>query len=83
MIDQELLSILCCPETHQPVKVADAALLDRLNRRVVSGELQNRGGKVVREKIEAGLVREDRQVLYPVCNDIPIMLVEESIRLPM
>jgi len=80
MIDPELLKILCCPETHQPVALADAALIEKLNRRLAAGELQNRGGKIVRDKLDAGLIREDRQVLYPIRSSIPIMLVEESIR---
>ena len=80
MIDPELLKILCCPETHQPVAMADATLIEKLNRRLAAGELQNRGGKIVRDKLEAGLIREDRQVLYPIRSSIPIMLVEESIR---
>ena len=35
MVDQSLLDILVCPETKQPLSVADTALLDRL----VKGEL--------------------------------------------
>ena len=30
---------------------------------------------------DSGLVREDRTILYPVRDDIPIMLVDESIPL--
>ena len=47
MIDDALLKILCCPETHQPLTVADAALVARLNEGVASGTLKTRGGKVV------------------------------------
>jgi uncharacterized protein YbaR (Trm112 family) len=81
MIDPGLLKILCCPETHQPVTEADAALVAKLNESVVSGSLKNRGGKVLSEKIDGALVRSDRTLAYPVRNRIPIMLIEEAIPL--
>ena len=79
--DAELLKILCCPETHQALALADAAVLDKLNERFVAGRLQNRGGQPVQEKIEDGLVRADRRYLYPMRRNIPILLVDEAIPL--
>jgi uncharacterized protein len=79
LVDPGLLQILCCPETRQPVKEADSALVAELNARIGSGAVRNRAGKVVSEKLEGGLLRQDRQVLYPIRNRIPIMLIEEAI----
>ena len=81
LIDPPLLNILCCPETHQSVSEADAALVADLNSRITSGSLKNRAGKVISEKLDGGLLRQDRQVLYPVRKRIPIMLIEEAIPL--
>ena len=81
MLDKELLEILACPETKAAVALADAALVERLNARVAKGELVNRGGQKVTEKLDALLVREDQKVGYPVRDGIPIMLVEEGIPL--
>ena len=81
MIDEGLLKILCCPETHQSLTVADAALVARLNDGVASGALKNHGGKVVEEKLDGALVRSDRAMAYAVRNQIPIMLLEEGIPL--
>ena len=81
LIDPGLLKILCCPETHQPVIEADNTLVADLNNRIVSGSVKNRAGKSVSDKIDGGLLRQDRQVLYPIRNRIPIMLVEEAISL--
>jgi uncharacterized protein len=80
-VDRELLSILVCPETRQPVRLAGADQLEALNRRIRAGELRNRGGDPVKEPIQEGLVREDGKVLYPVDDGIPVMLVEQSIPL--
>jgi uncharacterized protein len=81
MIDPGLLKILCCPETHQPLAEADAALVADLNARIAQGSVKNRAGKSVAQAIDAALVRSDRQVAYPIRNRIPIMLAEEAIPL--
>ena len=39
----------------------------------------NRGGEAVKEHLDGGLVREDRKFLYPIREDIPIMLIDEAI----
>jgi uncharacterized protein YbaR (Trm112 family) len=81
MVDAELLKILRCPETQQPVSEADAVLVADLNSRIGAGTLKNSAGKAVSTKLEAALVRKDGAVAYPVRNRIPIMLIEEAIRL--
>ncbi len=81
MVDQELLDILVCPETKQPIRLVDADLLERINTAIDSGEVVNRGGVSVSERLEGALVREDDAVLYPVRDDIPIMLIDEAIPL--
>ena len=79
MVDPELLEILVCPETRQPVRPADADLLERLNAAIQSGQVANRGGDAVEDPVDEGLIREDGKVLYPVREDIPIMLIDEAI----
>ena len=81
MVDPELLEILVCPETHQPVRPADAGLLERLNRAIRSAGVTNRGGDPVADPLDEGLVRQDDKILYPVRDDIPIMLIDEAIEL--
>ena len=81
MIDAELLKLICCPETHQPLTPATDAVIERLNQRVTAGGLQNRAGKSVSEKLHAGLVREDGKYFYPVRQEIPVLLMDESIPL--
>ena len=80
-VSQELLEILVCPETKQPVSIAQADLLARLNDEIQAGRLRNRGGDGVSNTIAEGLLREDGKILYIVDEGIPVMLVEESIEL--
>lgn len=81
MIDADLLKILCCPETHQGLRVAEPALLEKLNQQIASGGLKNRAGQPVKEKIDGGLVRADGKFLYAIRQDIPVMLVDEALPL--
>ena len=81
MIDPELLKILRCPETRQVVSPAAPAVVESLNARIASGELRNRAGHPVTEKLQAGLIRSDGQYLYPVRQNIPVMLIDEAITL--
>ncbi len=81
MIDPDLLKIMCCPETHQELRVAEPPVIDQLNRQIAAGALKNRAGQPVQERIEAGLVRADGKFLYPIRRNIPIMLVDEGIPL--
>ena len=81
LIDPGLLQILCCPETHQPLSEADAALVSDLNACLASGTLKNRAGQAVSEKLDGGLLRQDRQVLYPIRHRLPILLIDEAISL--
>jgi uncharacterized protein YbaR (Trm112 family) len=80
-IDDELLEILACPETQQPVSRAAADLLEKLNAEIESGRLRNRGGAVVEQPISEGLLREDGRILYVVDEGIPIMLIDQSIEI--
>jgi uncharacterized protein YbaR (Trm112 family) len=80
VIDKDLLEILACPETHQPLREADEALVAKVNARIAAG-LDNVGGKRVEGEIDGGLVREDGAVLYPIRDDIPVLLIDEGIRL--
>ncbi len=78
MLDPELLKILVCPETKEPVHLAEPDLVERVNQAIEAGTLANRGGERVTSRVEAALVREDGRILYPVRDGIPVMLIDES-----
>ena len=79
MIDRELLEILVCPETGEPLEEAGREIVERLNGLVEQGTLVDRSGERVSEKIEGGLVCRGGKYLYPVRENIPVLLIENSI----
>jgi uncharacterized protein YbaR (Trm112 family) len=73
------LELLVCPQDHAPLQAAEAPLIERLNRAIAAGDVTNAAGRSVEKPIDDGLVREDGQVLYPVVDEIPVLLAEEAI----
>lgn len=78
---KQFLDLICCPETHQPLRLADADLVARINSQIQSGSARNRAGKPVSDPIEGGFVREDGKFLYPIRGNIPAMLIDEALPL--
>jgi uncharacterized protein len=82
-MNAELLAILRCPETHQTLEPADAALVAQLNEAIRAGRVATRAGQSVTETVDGGLIRADRSCLYPIRDEIPVLLVDEAIALPV
>jgi uncharacterized protein YbaR (Trm112 family) len=81
MINKELLSILVCPTDQTPLRVAADQLLARLNRAIAAGHVKNQAGRTVEHELAGGLVRADNALLYPIVDDIPVLLIDEAIPL--
>lgn len=81
MIDSELLKILCCPFSRQALREATAEEQQSVQNQLDAGTLKNRAGESVRESFESALVTIDGKILYPIRQNIPVMLVDESILL--
>ena len=80
-IDPDLLAIVVCPEKRVPLTVAADDVVAALNARIARGDVKNVGGAKVEKPLPAGLVREGGDILYPVVDSIPVLLVEEGIAL--
>ncbi len=81
MIDKELLEILVCPQDHSSLSIADEHLVAKLNQAITARQIRNRGGQVVEKPVQGGLVCQNEAVLYPIIDDIPVLLVDDAIPL--
>ncbi|MBN2476592.1 MAG: hypothetical protein JXB62_18420 [Pirellulales bacterium] len=79
MINEEMLKILVCPQNQTPLELADGNLLGRLNRAIRTGRVVNQGGQPVREPLGGGLIRQDKRLLYPIIDDIPVLLADKAV----
>lgn len=79
VISQDLLDILCCPETKEDVHLVSDDDIRRINAAIRAGTVKKRSGKPETEILDGGLLREDGKYLYPIREDIPIMLIDEAI----
>jgi uncharacterized protein YbaR (Trm112 family) len=78
-MDKNAFETLACPVNHMPVRPAERELLVRLNRAVAAGRIRNQAGRMIETAIADGLVRQDGALLYPILDDIPVMLADEGI----
>jgi len=79
MQDYLPLEFLVCPQNHTRLRLAESALIERLNGAVAAGEVSSAAGRRIEKTIEEGLVREDGRLLYPIVDEIPILLADEAI----
>jgi len=78
-MDKHLLDILCCPVSKTPVRPLERGELERLNQAIARGEIETVEGARVGKPLAAALVTTDKRVIYPIQDDIPVMLAEEGI----
>ena len=78
-VDGKLLEILCCPVSKTPLTILSQQKLEQLNKAIKSDEALYVGGEKVNEPLQEGLITEDGKVIYPVMDNIPILLEENGI----
>jgi uncharacterized protein YbaR (Trm112 family) len=81
MLTEELLTILRCPENRARLSPACDETIRRANSAIRAGRLTNRAGQVLETPLDGGLVREDGTLMYPIIDDIPVLLRDDAILL--
>jgi uncharacterized protein YbaR (Trm112 family) len=80
-LSQQTLAMLRCPNDRSALQSADAALVARLNAAIAAGRLRSLSGANVERPIDGGLIRAAGDIVYPIVDQIPVMLYDEAIPL--
>ena len=80
-IKKELLKIICCPITKEPLQIIDKDLLERLNQLIVKGALKNEEGEVQKNEIQEALITTDKKRIYLIRDGIPVLMSNLSINI--
>lgn len=78
-VSAELLEILQCPRTYQPLKMLDPEKVARINEEIGKGNVRYHDGSPVEEPLDEALITEDRKVIYRVDDGIPILMIDRGI----
>lgn len=78
-ISEDLLEILCCPETKVPVEMLSSDQLSQLNAEIAAGKVTAVGGDKVAKPLQEGLITTDGKTIYRIDDNIPVMLVDQGI----
>ncbi len=81
MLDKEILDLLVCPQDQLPLQPADEALIAELNEAIDAGQIENQAGRLIDGRVQGGLICKEHGVLYPIIEDIPVLLADEAIAL--
>lgn len=75
VISPELLALLRCPESMQPLRLATAAEVEQLR----AAGARTRTGAELPAELEGGLIREDGALLFPIVAGLPVLLLSDAV----
>ena len=78
-VDGKLLEILCCPVSKVPLNRLERSRLGKLNKAISAGNVESIRGEKIQTELSEALITDDGKVIYPVQEDIPLLLEEKGI----
>ncbi|MDQ3270235.1 MAG: Trm112 family protein [Pseudomonadota bacterium] len=78
-MDRQLLDLLVCPVTRQPLELLEQKSLALLNDAIGQGGVVRGDGSARAAPLQQALATRDRARVYPIDDGIPVLLAEEAI----
>ena len=80
-MDPNLLNIICCPVTREKLSIATPKQLALINAQIANNTLTKLDGSIAENPQSKALINATKTLLYPIEEDIPILLENEAIEL--
>lgn len=80
-MNSQLLAILVCPHTKNPLQAASTELLAQVNERIQKGNCLNVGKEKISLPYDQGLFEPKTQIFYPFMEGIPVLVYEKGIKI--
>ena len=81
-MDPEIISILQCPISGGPLRLATPPELRLINERIRNAALRRRDGSLVEGELTECLLCESAGLCYPIRDGLPVLLADEVFDLP-
>ncbi len=80
-LSSDVVALFRCPQSGQPLHAGEAALVIRVNKFIDAGNLLNQRGGTVKDRVDGLLIREDKQVAYPIRDDLAELIADSAFML--
>jgi len=80
-MDPNLLNIICCPVTREKLSTVTPKQLALINAEIANNTLTKLDGSIAENPQSKALINATKTLLYPIEEDIPILLENEAIEL--
>ena len=80
-MDPNLLNIICCPVTREKLSIATSKQLEFINTEIANSVLKKLDGSIAEKPQSKALINVTKTLLYPIEEDIPILLENEAVNL--
>ena len=78
-MNPNLLNIICCPVTREKLSIATSKQLEFINAEIAKSNLKKLDGSIAEKPQFKPLINATKTLLYPIEEDIPILLENEAI----
>ena len=80
-MDPKLLDIICCPVFREKLSFVTPKELQVINTAIESKTIKKLGGSVAKDTVTNALINSSKTLLYPIEDDIPVLLDDAAIEL--
>jgi len=80
-MDPSLLNIICCPVTRGKLSIATPEQLALINAEIANRTLKKLDGSTAEKPQSKALINATKTLLYPVEEDIPVLLESKAVNI--